>query len=154
MGLVLKPSCGLLGLSWPGAIPFSTSSLDTLLFSVCAPATAPTMPCSFKAPCLYTSYCLPLLLGKCYFPTRRHPRCILPWAPGGSDPFCLCMSMPGQHSATEVTTPRCNSACFPAQPHTVLKNSDRILLVSVCKPVPTAQWSWGQVCGDTNTPGF
>lgn len=50
-----KPSCGLLGLSWPGAHPFSSSSLDTLLFSVCAPAPAPTRPRNFNAPCLCTS---------------------------------------------------------------------------------------------------
>lgn len=58
MGLVLKPSCGLLGLSWSGAHPFSTSSLDTLHFSVCVPATAPTMPHSLNSPCLCAGYLL------------------------------------------------------------------------------------------------
>lgn len=58
LGLVLKPSCGLLGLSRPGAHPFSTSSLDTLLFSLCALATAPTRPHSFNTPCLCMSYVL------------------------------------------------------------------------------------------------
>lgn len=118
MGLVLKPFCGLLGLSWTGAGPFSTSSLDSPSSCLCLRLNCsqyPTMPRSLNASRLCMSYFLPLILGKCYFshmaPSQVHPCLELSLSPQAEaiPPAVGWQPPPAPHSATAVTTPQCNS---------------------------------------------
>ena len=128
---------------------FFLSVFQLLIAHSASPCHAISMPLAFEQATFCS--CSP---GNATFPIRHHPRHTLPGKLSLSPeaevtPPAFGCQLPAQYSPAAVTAHSAALCCSLPPPHTVLKSSDRVLLVSVHEPVLKAWWSPGPVCGNT-----